>query len=110
MGIPHLHNKINIMCKTQLFNTVLQIVAKETEIPESLIVSHSRSAAVVDARSILVKILTENGIYPVQIAEYIHHTPSGVRNLITGYDIRKKNNRLIAIMSQKIHKFLESNY
>lgn len=97
------------MCKTQLFNTVLQIVAKETEIPESLIVSHSRSAAVVDARSILVNILTECGIYPVQIAEYIHHTPSSVRNLITGYDVRKKNNRLIAIMSQKIHKLLESN-
>lgn len=96
------------MCKTQLFNTVLQLVSEETEIPECLILSRSRSPAVVDARSILVNILTERGIYPVQIAEYIHQTPSSVRNMITRYDIRKNNNHLIAIMSQKVRNLLES--
>lgn len=96
------------MCKTQLFNTVLQLVSQETEIPECLKTSHVRSTAVVDARSILVKTLSEHGIYPVQIAEYIHHTPASVRNLINTYDIRNKNNRLIAIMSQKVRNLLES--
>lgn len=98
------------MCKTQLFNTVLQLVSEETEVPECLIISHSRSVEIVDARSILVNILAEKGIYPVQIAEYINHTPASVRNLITGYNIRKNNNHLIEIMSQKIKKLLESKF
>lgn len=41
------------MCKTQLFNTVLQLVAKETEIPECLITSHSRATEVADAKVFL---------------------------------------------------------
>ena len=97
------------MCKTQLFNTVLQLVSEETEVPECLILSHSRSVEIVDARSILVNILAERGIYPVQIADYLHHTPASVRNLITGYNSRKKNNHLIDIMSQRVRNSLESN-
>ena len=97
------------MCKTQLFNTVLQLVSEETEIPECLILSHSRSVEIVDARSILVNILAERGIYPVQIADYIHHTPASVRNLITDYNARKNNNHLIDIMSKRIRNSLESN-
>lgn len=97
------------MCKTQLFNTVLQFVAKETEIPECLITSHSRATEVVDAKSILVKILAENGMYPVQISQYMHLTPSCVRNLLTNYERRKNNNHLIETMSQHVRKSIENN-
>lgn len=46
------------MKKTQLFNTVLNLVSQETEIPECIILSRSRSTDVVDARCILVKMLS----------------------------------------------------
>lgn len=90
------------MCKTQIFNDILQIVSEETEINEALILSDNKSTAVVDARSILVDILREKGLYPVQIAEYLHKTPAGIRNLISGFENRKRSNRILAIYSQRI--------
>lgn len=90
------------MCKTQIFNDILQIVSEETEINEALILSDNKSTAVVDARSILVDILRENGLYPVQIAEYLHKTPAGIRNLISGFENRKRSNGILAIYSQRI--------
>lgn len=90
------------MCKTQIFNDILQIVSEETEINEALILSDNKSTAVVDARSILVDILREKGLYPVQIAEYLHKTPEGIRNLISGFENRKRSNGILAIYSQRI--------
>lgn len=90
------------MCKTQIFNDILQIVSEETEINEALILSDNKSTAVVDARSILVDILREKGLYPVQIAEYLHKTPAGIRNLISKFENRKRSNGILAIYSQRI--------
>ena len=90
------------MCKTQIFNDILQIVSEETEKNEALILSDNKSTAVVDARSILVDILREKGLYPVQIAEYLHKTPAGIRNLISGFENRKRSNGILAIYSQRI--------
>lgn len=96
------------MCKTQLFNDILHFVSEETEVPEVLILSNNKSTAVVDARSILVGILREKGLYPVQIAEYMHETPAGIRNLITKFEIRKKSNGILAIYSQRIRNRMKT--
>lgn len=94
------------MCKTQLFNRILQLVSEETEIPELLILSDSKIIPVVDARSILVTILIEQGLYPIQIAEYLHKTPSSIRYLISKFDDRQKANKIIEIYSQNVRKSL----
>lgn len=94
------------MCKTQLFKKTLQLVSEETEIPELLILSDSKMIPVVDARSILVAILTEQGLYPTQIAEYLHKTPSSIRYLISKFTDRQKANKIIATYSQNIRKSL----
>lgn len=96
------------MCKTQLFNDIFHFVSEETEVPEVLILSNNKSTAVVDARSILVDILREKGLYPVQIAEYMHKTPAGIRNLITKFEIRKKSNGILAIYSQRIRNRMKT--
>lgn len=96
------------MKKTQLFNTVLNLVSQETEIPECIILSRSRSTDVVDARCILVKMLSHKGMYPSQIATYIKHTPASVRNLLFSYSDRVHNNNLIEIISKRIQKQLET--
>lgn len=96
------------MCKTKIFAEVLKAVSVETEIPEDMILSKCRSMEVVDARSVLVKILSEKGLYPVQIAYMLHKTPASVRNLLSNYDIRKVTNKMIEIYSQNIRKLFEN--
>lgn len=96
------------MCKTQLFSHILSLVSQETEIPELMILSKSKTIPVVDARSILVAILVEQGLYPTQIAEYLHKTPAAVRNLLNSFRDRQKANKIIASYTQNVRKSLES--
>jgi hypothetical protein len=96
------------MCKTQLFSHVLSLVSKETEIPELMILSNSKIVPVVDARSILVNILVEQGLYPNQIAEYLHKTPASIRNLHNNFVNRQRSNKIIANYAQNVRKSLET--
>lgn len=52
------------MSKTARFNEILESVASFTEIHQEFILSDNRAAEVVDARCILVKLLSEEGFYP----------------------------------------------
>lgn len=96
------------MYKSELFQKILSLVSEVTEIPSIMILSKSKVIAVVDARSILVNILAEQGLYPVQIAELVDHTPASIRNLISNYSNRCKGNHIIAIYSQKVRKRIET--
>lgn len=57
------------MKKLELFNRVLALIEEETEIDRSLILSGNKKEEVVDARSLLVFVLHEQGMYPQKIAE-----------------------------------------
>lgn len=98
------------MCKTQLFNKIIELVSIETEIPEIVILSNSKIIPVVDARSILIKILVEQGLYPVQIADLLHKTPASIRNLLNKYKDREQANKIIAIYSQNVRKSLANDF
>ena len=80
------------MCKTELFNEVLEIVSRETEIPANKIISHDRSAEVVDARYILAYILYRRGIYISTIAEMMGYSRRAIEKIISQFDDRR--NRL----------------
>lgn len=97
------------MCKTRLFKTVLRLVSQETEISEIMILSKSRCTAVVDARSILVNILNDYGVYPVEIASFIKQTPASIRKIISNFDFRARNNKLIDTITQDIRNRLKNN-
>lgn len=45
-------------CKSEIFSSALASVAEETEVPEDDIISGTRSLDVVDARYLLVKLLS----------------------------------------------------
>lgn len=96
------------MNKTEIFAKIISVVSIETEVSESRILSDCKSTEVVDARSILVKILQETGLYPVQIAGMLHKTPACIRNILSNYDIRESTNKLMKIYRQHISKKLES--
>ena len=92
------------MCKSEIFAEILESVSRETEVPASRILGCSKQMEVVDARSILVKFLNEEGIYPEQIAALIHKTTASVRYLLSNYESRKSVNKIIAIYVQNIRK------
>jgi hypothetical protein len=54
--------------KTAIYNKVLSAVADITEVAPSAIVSHSKSAEIVEARSLLIYYLYREGLSPIQIA------------------------------------------
>lgn len=97
------------MPRTDIYRKIIAAIEKETEIPEEKILSNSRTTEVVDARSILVNLLLENGFYPSQIARYIHKTPSAVNNLIRDYTNRIKANKIIQIYLTNIRKNITRN-
>lgn len=61
---------------------------------------------VVDARSILAKLLNERGLYPEQIAVLLHKTSASIRYLLSNYESRKSANKIITIYTQNVRKSL----
>ena len=97
------------MCKSEIFAKIINAVSIETEVSEDLILSNSKAMEVVDARSILAKLLQESGFYPMQIARFMQKTPASIRFLLTNYENRKNANKIIDIYTQNIRKALEKN-
>lgn len=60
------------MCKSEIFAETINLVAQETEIPASRILSSDKDTETVDARYLLVQLLVERGMYPSQIAPKIN--------------------------------------
>lgn len=85
------------MCKSEIFAKIINAVSIETEVSEPLILSNSKAMEVVDARSILAKLLQESGFYPMQIARFMQKTPASIRFLLTNYENRKNANKIIDI-------------
>ena len=97
------------MCKSEIFAEILQAVSRETEVSASQILSSCKHTEVVDARCIYVKLLSERGFYPVQIAVYMQKTPASIRYLLGHYEARLSTNKMIAIYAQNVRKQLKNN-
>lgn len=97
------------MCKSEIFAEIIEAVSRETEVSASQILGCSKHMEVVDARSILVKLLNERGLYPEQIAVLLHKTAASVRYLLSNYESRKSANKIIAIYAQNIRKVIKKD-
>lgn len=73
------------------------------------ILGNSKQMEVVDARSILVKLLQESGFYPIQIARFMRKTPASIRILSANYENRKSANKIIVIYMQNIRKSMKKD-
>lgn len=76
------------MCKSDIFNQILDVVANETEIERTEILSASKKAEVVDARYMLVYALHQKGFYYSEIARMSNITRQAVSRMILRFDIR----------------------
>lgn len=95
--------------KGEIFEKVLSAVSHVTEIPAQKILSPDRTNEVVDARSILVYILFEEGLYPSQIAYLLQYTASNIRYLISSFPSRVSSRKMLARNLQIIRKNI-ANY
>jgi hypothetical protein len=59
---------LRAMYKMQIFQEALDAVMEEMEIDRAQILSNSKEEEVIDARSTLVRIMHEKGLYPIQIS------------------------------------------
>lgn len=96
------------MCKSEIFNRVLDVVSQQTEVSREQILSRSKSMEVVDARCILFRLLQEQGLYPGQIATQARKTPAAIRYLLSHFEDRVKSNKMVKIYLQNIRNASET--
>ena len=83
------------MDKTQILLDCLTWVADETCIDSTLIVSADKSEDVVDARHLLVKALSDCGLYPASIALLIGQSTRNVNSILAGFSARCNRRKIL---------------
>lgn len=94
------------MCKSEIFATILQIVSQETEIPPEQILSRKKDEETVDARYLLVYLLTRNGFCSSRVASCIRKDIRTVNLILTRFEARKSNRKYFGILLDNIKKQL----
>lgn len=94
------------MCKSEIFAEIISLVEEETEVTSERILSMDKDMEVVDARSMLVVLLFENGFYPSNIAKLINKTHRCVNYLIAEFKEREKGSRIIRIQMERLRNRL----
>lgn len=94
------------MNKKEIFALVLGMVTEETEIKAGVILSACKSREVVDARHLLVMLLYEAGMYPVQIASMSGMSSRSVTYAITNFRDRVLNEKILRNSYERLKKQL----
>lgn len=76
------------MCKSFIYETMLEAIVSETEIPRELILSHDKHPDVVEARCLLFHYLRKAGFYPSQIARTTKQSRQCVNCLLLSFQAR----------------------
>lgn len=97
------------MYKTDIFETILKTVSKETGISAEQIISSCKMVEVVDARYILVNLLYWAGLYPSVISSLIGITTRSVNLILTNFETRKSYGKTLGINYENIKKQLGNN-
>ena len=77
------------MCKTKLLEHIIVLVAQETELSTSVILSKSRRPEIFDARYIAVAIMLKKGIRVNRVAEFMSMTERSIYHVSERFDERK---------------------
>lgn len=91
-------------------SSVIDLVADEFEVSRELILSKSRTAEVVDARHLAIRLLHGKDIYPSRIASIFGLSPRSIHYIITTFDTRLQANKSLRSIYAKIAKQLGNNY
>ena len=90
------------MYKMQIFQEVLSSVSEETEIDKAQILSNNKEEEVIDARSTLVRIMYEKGLYPIQISRLTGVCIRSVNRFLNGFKERCNSRPIMRINYEKV--------
>lgn len=97
------------MCKTIIFQSILDRVEEETEIPRERILSQCKRGDVVEARCLLFYFMRRAGFYPSQIARTVGCSRQSVNRLLQTFDGRSNmRGNMLSIFVQRIGDALTS--
>lgn len=106
------YNIFSDMCKTEIYERVLNLVEMESEIGRAILQNPQiKTREVVDARYLLIYFLMRYaGFDAAYVARAISMTPQGVRQVVSSFDERKKQaGKIFEIMMNRIKHSLENN-
>lgn len=94
------------MYKVQIFQESLGAVSEETGLEEGQILSSAKCEEVVDARSILIKVMEEQGLYPIQISRLSGICIRSVNRFLAGFRERCASRKIMRLYYVNVKKKL----
>ena len=90
------------MYKMQIFQETLNAVMDETGLDSKLILSNGKEEESVDARAILIKILNERGLYPIQISKFTSICIRSVNRFLIGFKERCDSRKIMRLNYENV--------
>lgn len=90
------------MYKVQIFQEVLPVVVEEMEVEQEQILSGCKQEEVVDARSLLIKLMNDKGLYPVQISKITGINIRSVTQFLLGFKERINSRKILRINYERL--------
>lgn len=85
------------MYKMQIFQETLSAVVEAMEVEQEQILSGCKQEEVVDARSLLIKLMSDKGLYPVQISHLTGLNNRSVTQFLLGFRERINSRKILRI-------------
>lgn len=90
------------MYKAQIFQEAISAVVEETEIDREQILSGCKREEVVDARALLVKVMNEKGLYPIQICRLTGIGLRSITKFLLYFDARINSRTILRINYERV--------
>ena len=103
-GFYNDHKNFGAMYKMQIFLDVLKAVSEETELDSDLILSPCKQEEVVDARSLLIEVMSEKGLYPTQISKLTGISTRRVTAFLLRFNERVNSRKILRINYENVRK------
>ena len=94
------------MYKMQIFQEVISEVIDATEIEKEQILSPCKREEVVDARAVLIKLLSEKGLYPMHISRLTGINLRSVTKFLLGFRERIDSRKILRMNYERMRKKL----
>lgn len=94
------------MYKMQVYLDTLSAVAEETEVEMEKILSGCKEEEVIDARAILIRLLSEQGLYPIQISRFTGICVRSVNRFLLDFQDRIVARRMMRLFYDNVKKKL----
>lgn len=94
------------MYKEQILNEVLSAVVEASEVEKEKILSGCKEEEVVDARALLIRLMNDKGLYPVQISKLTGLNIRCVTQFLLGFNERKNSRKILRINYDSLRNHL----